>query len=204
MTYDTKELEKLDKPKLIEIILEQERRLNKSQKGQARRDNLVGESFGALVVVGDAGNEQSHSTWHCRCSGNIYKPQQANVCDRPIVAWGSNLKANRQLYCGSDDCPAARQVLANKRQKNIKVEGFLQYLEQRLVGKYALMGDRAVELVMKDYALLEEIFKRYYGVNQTKQAYLIEEIEKDLGYRTITPAKKILDQYIVDYWQDSQ
>lgn len=200
--YKADELRLLDKNKLIDIILNQEERLLYSPKGQPKRDNLVGESFGALTVVGDAGNSQGHSVWHCRCSGNISDPSVTGVCDRTVTAWGSNLKADRQWYCGDDTCPAARQMLAKKRRGDLKLDsGLNRFIRESLTFKYTLLGDQAPEVILREYNYLTAVLQQYYGTGEGSVAFRIQEIAQRIGIRQlqVSAYKKSLDKYIADY-----
>ena len=205
MGYSKSELLLLDKPVLADIILEQERRLNLSRRGQPKRDNLVGQTFGALTVVADAGNQQAHSTWHCRCSGNIYAPESQGTCDNKIVFWGSNLKADRHQYCGSDRCPAARQVLGLKRQKELppavilQTSQFLEFIKQELRDKYVLMGKDATLLISAEHSALSSLLHLYYGINLQGQAYKLEEIGKMMGRNDVSQLKRELEEYLQLY-----
>ena len=205
MGYSKSELILLDKDVLAEIILEQERRINLSRRGQSKRDNLVGQTFGALTVVGDAGNQQAHSTWYCRCSGNILSPESHDICDNQIVFWGSNLKAGRHQYCGKESCPAARQVLALKRQKELpsaiilQTLEFINFINTQLMKKWVLMGANAKEFIELESKNLVRLLCDYYGLNEQGRAYKLEEIGKTLGRSDVTNLKKILDEYVQMY-----
>lgn len=200
--YKLEELNLLPKDKLIDIILNQEARLQYSPKGQPKRDNLVGESFGALIVVGDAGNEQGHSTWHCRCSGDIRDSSVTGVCDRMVTAWGSNLKTDRQSYCGDPSCPAARQMLSKKRRGDLKLDaGLNRFIRQSLTFKYTLLGDHAPEVILREYNYLTAILSQYYGLGEHGEAFRIQEIAQHLNMKPlqVSAYKKTLDKYIVEY-----
>jgi hypothetical protein len=202
MKYSRQELLRLDKEFLIDIILQLDTVLNRSQKGQAKRNNLVGESFGALKVIADAGNELGHSTWHCRCSGNIYNAEATTVCDHIIKAWGSNLKAGRQRYCGDESCPAARQVLGERRREGRQLnDEFLTFLHQEQVNKFALMGASAAGLTAEYMEVLKTIFSMYYGVNETNAAFKVQEIAQALKVdeKVIAQERKVIEQYIEKY-----
>jgi len=205
MGYSKDELLLLDKDVLADIILEQERRINTSRRGQPKRDNLVGQTFGALTVVGDAGNQQAHSTWHCRCSGDIGDPEQQGVCDNKVRLWGSNLKADRHQYCGNESCPAARQVLALKRQKELpqaivaNSSKFMDFLQERLTNKFALMGSAAATLRDREQAALLKLLHYYYGLIVSGQASKLEEIGKMLGRNDLPQLKRNLDEYVKEY-----
>lgn len=200
--YNEQELKLLPPKTLIDIILNQEARLDSSHRGQPRRDNLVGQGFSALSVVGDGGNEQGHSIWHCRCSGDIRNSDITGVCDRAIRVWGSNLKANRQTYCGNEDCPASRQVLGQSRRKGLTLDqNFRTWLKDELVFKYVLMGDQATKLVLKDYNYLTAVLEKFYGLGDSGEAFKIDEIAQNLGMRSkeVSNIKKDLDSYVVRY-----
>jgi hypothetical protein len=205
MGYSKDELLLLDKDVLANIILEQERRINTSRRGQPKRDNLVGQTFGALTVVGDAGNQQAHSTWHCRCSGNIGDPELQGICDNKVRLWGSNLKADRHQYCGNESCPAARQVLALKRQKELpqaivaNSSKFMDFLQEKLVNKFALMGSAAATLRDREQAALLKLLNYYYGLIVSGQASKLEEIGKMLGRNDLHQLKRNLDEYVKEY-----
>lgn len=205
MTYSKPELLQLTKDVLADIIIEQERRINLSRRGQPKRDHLVGQTFGALTVVADAGNQQAHSTWHCRCSGNIYDAKLLGTCDNKLICWGSNLKAERQQYCGSDNCPAARQVLALKRQKELgpsvvlRTSAFTDFLKTQLQSKYALMGRDALNLIENDQHALMTLLQSYYGINAQGRASKLEEIAKVLNRSDVSLLKRSLEEYLEAY-----
>jgi|GEM_PF-6170786 len=206
MGYSKDKLLLLDKDVLADIILEQERRINLSRRGQPKRDNLVGQTFGALTVVGDAGNQQAHSTWYCRCSGNIYDPELHGVCNNQVKFWGSNLKAERHQYCGNESCPAARQVLALKRQKELPSEivlqtvEFVDFLQQQLMNKFVLMGKDAARLVDKEQRDIVTLLHHYYGLGEQKQASKLDEIAKVIQRPDISVLKKDLEEYVRQYY----
>lgn len=208
MSYSKEELLLLSRDVLANIILEQDRRLNLSRRGQPKRDHLVGKTFGALTVVGDAGNQQAHSIWHCRCSGNIYDSKIKGVCDNQVTFWGSNLKAERHQYCGNESCPAARQVLAMKRQKELprsviaRTNEFEQFLQDELVDKFALMGERAGELINKEKEALVSLLHNYYGLNEQGRAYLISEISSMLNRNDVSQIKRQLEEHLIMYRLD--
>lgn len=205
MGYSKSELLLLSKDFLANIILEQEHRLNLSRRGQPKRDNLVGQTFGALTVVGDAGNQQAHSTWYCRCSGNIYSPESQNICDNKCVFWGSNLKADRHQYCGNESCPATRQVLALKRQKELPPEIILQtsefvsFISRSLMTKFSLMGEKAHSLIEKEQTGLVLLLHNYYGLNDEGSANRLDEISQILDRNDVTKIKRTLESYIEEY-----
>lgn len=201
--YKREELERLEKSKLIDIILEQERRLTFSAKGQPKRNNLVGKSFHALTVIADAGNEKGHSTWLCRCSGDIRNAKAAGVCDRTITVWGSNLKGDRQQYCGNESCPAAKQMLGKRRRKERGLRDdeseFLAFLKNELEKKYYLMGNRAEQLIKAEQLKLSSVFKLYYGLTDSGKAYKVKEIAAIINSETVPSIRKTVEQYLDEY-----
>lgn len=59
-------------------------------KGMSRRNNLIGQRFGILTVIEDAGNDQrGNSLWLCQCD-----------CGNTKVIRGSKLKEGQNLSCG--------------------------------------------------------------------------------------------------------
>jgi hypothetical protein len=205
MGYSKSELLLLSKSVLADIILEQERRINLSRRGQPKRDNLVGQTYGALTIVGDAGNKQAHSTWYCRCSGNIFAPETRGVCDNQVTLWGSNLKADRHQYCGSESCPAARQALALKRQKDLpptiilQTSEFAEFLHKQLLDRFVLMGKNYRKLVETELSEMLILLHNYYGINDDGRAKKIEEIAQILGKNDVSQLKRNLEEYIQMY-----
>ena len=57
-----------------------------------KRNNLIGQSFGILSVVGDAGNDaHGNSLWLCQCA-----------CGNQKIVRGSKLKAQQVKSCGCE------------------------------------------------------------------------------------------------------
>ena len=60
------------------------------RKGMGRRNNLIGQRFGILTVIEDAGNDpRGNSMWLCKCD-----------CGNTKVIRGSKLKEGQYLSCG--------------------------------------------------------------------------------------------------------
>lgn len=205
MKHNKAELLLLPKETLVDMIVQLEGRLYGSRRGQPKRDDLVAKTFGALTVVGDAGNQQAHSTWYCRCSGDIYDSAKQGECDRVKRFWGSNLKAGRHCYCGNSSCDASRQVLALKRQKELPVEifkhkdRFESFLQKQLVQKFAIMGEGSAKDAAAEFGVLTTVLNRYYGLTEEKKAFKIEEINQMLTRNDASDIKRKLIDYMAMY-----
>lgn len=58
----------------------------------AKRENLIGQVFGHLTVIGDAGNRNGTSAWLCRC--------EYHGCGKEKVVQALNLKSGGTRSCG--------------------------------------------------------------------------------------------------------
>lgn len=205
MRHNKAELLLLPKETLVDMLVQLEGRLYGSRRGQPKRDDLVYKTFGALTVVGDAGNQQAHSTWHCRCSGDIYDSGKQGLCDRVKRFWGSNLKAGRHCYCGDSSCNASRQVLALKRQKELPLEivkhkdRFEGFLRKQLMQKFAIMGKGSAKDAAAEFEVLTAVLNHYYGLTEDQKALKLEEINQTLTRNDASAIKKQLIDYMAMY-----